>query len=185
LALRLHPDVAIKLHTQRARVYATLQLLSIAEKQSGAATGHIYHLATRCHQYIRKAILPCRGPFANLKCEEREPYHRCTYMVGGERTTRASTASSLILRRANARRPLTHSLDIPKASLTHTRFYVALSEDHYQLLLLSRGNSERPLVHGTLLSTLSLLPTEGGSKYEQGTCNASCTSTTPHVACPG
>ena len=31
-------------------------------------------------------------------------------MVGGERTTRASTASSLKLRRANARRPLTHSL---------------------------------------------------------------------------
>ena len=30
-------------------------------------------------------------------------------MVGGERTTRASTASSLKLRRANARRPLTHS----------------------------------------------------------------------------
>ena len=30
--------------------------------------------------------------------------------VGGERTTRASTASSLKLRRANARRPLTHSL---------------------------------------------------------------------------
>ena len=29
--------------------------------------------------------------------------------VGGERTTRASTASSLKLRRANARRPLTHS----------------------------------------------------------------------------
>jgi hypothetical protein len=31
-------------------------------------------------------------------------------MVGGERTTCASTASSLNLRRANARRPLTHSL---------------------------------------------------------------------------
>ena len=31
-------------------------------------------------------------------------------MVGGERTTCASTASSLKLRRANARRPLTHSL---------------------------------------------------------------------------
>ena len=30
-------------------------------------------------------------------------------MVGGERTTCASTASSLKLRRANARRPLTHS----------------------------------------------------------------------------
>ena len=30
-------------------------------------------------------------------------------MVGGERTTRASTASSLKLRRANARRPLTHN----------------------------------------------------------------------------
>ena len=30
------------------------------------------------------------------------------HMVGGERTTRASTASSLKLRRANARRPLTH-----------------------------------------------------------------------------
>jgi hypothetical protein len=29
-------------------------------------------------------------------------------MVGGERTTCASTASSLNLRRANARRPLTH-----------------------------------------------------------------------------
>ena len=29
-------------------------------------------------------------------------------MVGGERTTCASTASSLKLRRANARRPLTH-----------------------------------------------------------------------------
>jgi hypothetical protein len=32
-------------------------------------------------------------------------------MVGGERTTCASTASSLNLRRANARRPLTHSLN--------------------------------------------------------------------------
>ena len=32
-------------------------------------------------------------------------------MVGGERTTCASTASSLKLRRANARRPLTHSTD--------------------------------------------------------------------------
>ena len=31
-------------------------------------------------------------------------------MVGGERTTCATTASSLKLRRANARRPLTHSL---------------------------------------------------------------------------
>ena len=31
-------------------------------------------------------------------------------MVGGERTTCASTASSLKLRRANARRPLTHSV---------------------------------------------------------------------------
>jgi hypothetical protein len=30
--------------------------------------------------------------------------------VGGERTTCASTASSLNLRRANAQRPLTHSL---------------------------------------------------------------------------
>ena len=30
-------------------------------------------------------------------------------MVGGERTTRASTAYSLKLRRANARRPLTHA----------------------------------------------------------------------------
>ena len=36
------------------------------------------------------------------------PY-RAHLMVGGERTTRASTASSLKLRRANAQRPLTHS----------------------------------------------------------------------------
>jgi hypothetical protein len=34
---------------------------------------------------------------------------KSTYMVGGERTTCASTASSLNLCRANARRPLTHS----------------------------------------------------------------------------
>jgi hypothetical protein len=33
-------------------------------------------------------------------------------MVGGERTTCASTASSLHLRRANARRPLTHILAV-------------------------------------------------------------------------
>ena len=33
-------------------------------------------------------------------------------MVGGERTTRASTASSLKLRRANARRPLTHYAEL-------------------------------------------------------------------------
>jgi hypothetical protein len=35
---------------------------------------------------------------------------RSANMVGGERTTCASTASSFNLRRANARRPLTHSL---------------------------------------------------------------------------
>jgi hypothetical protein len=34
-------------------------------------------------------------------------------MVGGERTTCASTASSLNLRRANARRPLPHSGALP------------------------------------------------------------------------
>ena len=36
--------------------------------------------------------------------------------VGGERTTRASTASSLKLRRANARCPLTHSLTPPNGA---------------------------------------------------------------------
>ena len=40
-------------------------------------------------------------------------------MVGGERTTCASTASSLKLRRANARRPLTHSLRDPWKVLLH------------------------------------------------------------------
>ena len=39
-------------------------------------------------------------------------------MVGGERTTRASTASSLKLRRANARRPLTHPGCMPTSSAT-------------------------------------------------------------------
>jgi hypothetical protein len=38
--------------------------------------------------------------------------------VGGERTTCASTASSLNLRRANAQRPLTHSLTAKTKSKT-------------------------------------------------------------------
>ena len=42
----------------------------------------------------------------------------------GERTTRASTASSLKLRRANARRPLTHSLTNPEHFADLMRFRV-------------------------------------------------------------
>ena len=44
--------------------------------------------------------------------------------VGGESTTRASTASSLKLRRANARRPLTHSLTNPEHLADLMRFRV-------------------------------------------------------------
>ena len=51
-------------------------------------------------------------------------------MVGGERTTRASTASSLKLRRANARRPLTHSLTHRRIQIMQHRTTPVKQEGH-------------------------------------------------------
>jgi hypothetical protein len=65
-----------------------------------------------CHSGILLQIGKFEGIFFSSMYAAPQGMEITVIMVGGERTTCASTASSLNLRRANARRPLTHSITV-------------------------------------------------------------------------